>query len=84
MALLFERWFVEQRAAFEQVLQGALGAEEWRPVTSTLFISASSVDLFQCFSQSIELFVLALQPDPAMLPFINRLMQEIVHLAWTA
>ena len=75
----FRAWLHEQRANFEQVLDGSFAQESWAPLTATQRVSASVVDLFQCFTQTVDFFFAVAQPSVSMARYLDWLLQEVVR-----
>ena len=82
---LFRKWVHEQKANFETVLSRALAQETWAPLTSYQRVSSSIVDLFQCFAQTVQLFLGVVQPSTSkiMHMHLDKMLQEIVGAVFT-
>ena len=75
---MFDRWLEEQHVAFYKVLDASLEHEKWTPVFATKLISSSLVDLFQCFSQTVDFFLGTVEPSASAHRCLDALLGEIV------
>ena len=75
---MFDSWLEQQHAAFYQVLEASLEHEKWTPVFATKLVSSSLVDLFQCFSQTVDFFLGTVEPCTGALRCLDLLLHEII------
>ena len=75
---LFRAWVAEQKGNVSTVGARALSHETWQPLAETQREASSLVDLFQCLSQTVDVFLSIVQPSSEMASHFERLLNMVV------
>ena len=75
---LFRAWVAEQKGNVSTVGGRALSHETWQPLAETQREASSLVDLFQCLSQTVDVFLSLVQPSSEMASHFERLLNMVV------